>query len=226
MTAPRLGTLPWTPVTEHPELVAPPVAAALAEVPGDVWVAAIDADLADTAAFTEAYGVPGEASANCVVVAARRAGETRLAACLVLATTRADVNGLVRRHLDARKASFAPQDVAVTTTGMAFGGITPIGLPADMPLLVDAAVAASPWLVIGSGIRGSKLAVAGSTLAGLPGAVVLEGLGRPTGGESPATELPRPARAPDDSDVGWSERPAADDDRIYLENRPPHWGRD
>jgi prolyl-tRNA editing enzyme YbaK/EbsC (Cys-tRNA(Pro) deacylase) len=226
MTAPRLGSLHWTPVTEHAELVAPPVAAALTAVPGSVWVTAIDADLADTAAFTEAYGVPSEASANCVVVAARRAGETRLAACVVLATTRADVNGLVRRHLDARKASFAPQDVAVATTGMAFGGITPIGLPADIPVLVDTAVAAQEWLVIGSGIRGSKLAVSGSTLAGLPGAVVLEGLGRPVAPESPTVEPPRAARAPDDSDVGWSERPPADDDRRYLEDRPPHWGSD
>jgi len=225
MTAPSLGSLHWMPAAEHPELVAPPVAEALAGLADEVWVAPIDADLADTAAFTEAYGVPGEASANCVVVAARRAGETRLAACVVLATTRADVNGLVRRHLDARKASFAPQDVAVATTGMAYGGITPVGLPADIPVLVDAAVAAGEWLVIGSGIRGSKLAVSGSTLAALPGAVVLEGLGRPVA-ESPAVDHPRPARAPDDSDVGWSERPPADDDRRYLENRPPHWGSD
>jgi prolyl-tRNA editing enzyme YbaK/EbsC (Cys-tRNA(Pro) deacylase) len=226
MTAPRLGSLQWMPVAEHPELVAPPVAEALAGLVDGVWVAAIDADLADTAAFTEAYGVPGEASANCVVVAARRAGETRLAACVVLATTRADVNGLVRRHLDARKASFAPQDVAVTTTGMAFGGITPIGLPTDIPVLVDAAVAAGEWLVIGSGFRGSKLAVSGSTLAGLPGAVVLEGLGRPVAADQSPAEPPRPARAPDDSDVGWSERSAVDEDRRYLEDRPPHWGSD
>ena len=90
-------------------------------------MAEIDADLADTAAFCAAYDVPLEASANCVVVAARRAGQTTLAACLVLATTRADVNGLVRRHLGARKASFAPQDVAVAESGMEFGGITPGG---------------------------------------------------------------------------------------------------
>ena len=226
MTAPSLGSLNWTPAAEHPELVAPPVAEALAALTPDVWVAAIDDELADTAAFTEAYGVPSEASANCVVVAARRAGETRLAACVVLATTRADVNGLVRRHLDARKASFAPQDVAVSTTGMAYGGITPIGLPADVPVLVDAAVAAGDWLVIGSGIRGSKLAVSGSALAALPGAVVLEGLGRPVAADGPAVEPSRPARAPDDSDVGWSEQSPADDDRHYLENRPPHWGSD
>jgi prolyl-tRNA editing enzyme YbaK/EbsC (Cys-tRNA(Pro) deacylase) len=144
-------------------------------------VAPIDDAAADTAAFIDTYQVPSAASANCVVVAARRAGQTTLAACLVLATTRADVNGLVRRHLDARKASFAPQDVAVAESGMAYGGITPIGLPSSWPVLVDAAVAAGEWLVIGSGTRGSKLAVPGSVLAALPGAVVLEGLGQPLG---------------------------------------------
>ena len=179
MTAPQLGTLTWVPAADRPDLLGAPVAAALAGSTGPAWVAAIDDDLADTAAFGEAYGVPAEASANCVVVAARRGGETTLAACLVLATTRADVNGLVRRHLDARKASFAPQDVAVAESGMAYGGITPVGLPASWPVLVDAAVAATDLLVVGSGTRGSKLLVPGEVLAALPGAQVLEGLGRP-----------------------------------------------
>ena len=132
MTAPVPGTLPWQPAADHPELLGAPVAAALPSLSGPAWVAEIDDELADTAAFTEAYGVPPEVSANCVVVAARRGGETTLAACLVLATTRADVNGLVRKHLGARKASFAPQDVAVAESGMAFGGITPVGLPARL----------------------------------------------------------------------------------------------
>jgi prolyl-tRNA editing enzyme YbaK/EbsC (Cys-tRNA(Pro) deacylase) len=231
MTAPRLGSLTWLPAASRPDLLAGPVVAALPDLPGPAWVAAIDDDLADTAAFTDAYGVPPEASANCVVVAARRAGQTTLAACLVLATTRADVNGLVRRHLDARKASFAPQDVAVAETGMAYGGITPIGLPPGWPVLVDAAVAAGDLLVIGSGTRGSKLAVPGDVLARLPGAHVLEGLGRPVPADpapAPATAAPLPVRAPDDTDVGWGERPAEPDDadRRYLEDRPPHWGSD
>jgi prolyl-tRNA editing enzyme YbaK/EbsC (Cys-tRNA(Pro) deacylase) len=179
MTAPQLGTLTWRPADQHLDLLGEPVAAALPALAGAAWVAEIDDDAADTAAFTDAYAVPATASANCVVVAARRAGETTLAACLVLATTRADVNGLVRRHLGARKASFAPQDVAVAETGMAYGGITPIGLPASWPVLVDPAVAAGELLVVGSGTRGSKLAVPGAVLAALPGAEVLEGLGQP-----------------------------------------------
>jgi prolyl-tRNA editing enzyme YbaK/EbsC (Cys-tRNA(Pro) deacylase) len=227
---PVLGSLTWLPAAEHPELLGGPVAAALSGLTGPAWVAAIDDELADTAAFTDAYGVPLEASANCVVVAARRAGQTTLAACLVLATTRADVNGLVRRHLGARKASFAPQDVAVAESGMAYGGITPVGLPSSWPVLVDAAVAAADLVVIGSGTRGSKLAVPGAVLAALPSAEVLEGLGQPlTDGPAPAPAAPAGARrAPDDSDVGWGERTGdpSDDDRRYLEDRPPHWGSD
>ncbi|RZU34417.1 YbaK/EbsC family protein [Blastococcus saxobsidens] len=231
LPAPALGSLTWLPAADRPDLVAAPVASALAVLDGPAWVAEIDDDLADTAAFTEAYGVPLEASANCVVVAARRAGETTLAACLVLATTRADVNGLVRRHLGARKASFAPQDVAVAESGMAYGGITPVGLPASWPLLVDAGVAAADLVVIGSGTRGSKLAVPGSLLAALPAAEVLEGLGQPLPDEAPSPPPAQPLRvrrAPDDSDVGWGERPSdvSDDDRRYLEDRPPHWGSD
>jgi prolyl-tRNA editing enzyme YbaK/EbsC (Cys-tRNA(Pro) deacylase) len=231
MTAPRLGSLIWLPATERPDLLGAPVAAALSLLPGPAWVAEIDADLADTAAFCAAYDVPLESAANCVVVAARRAGQTTLAACLVLATTRADVNGLVRRHLGARKASFAPQDVAVAESGMEFGGITPVGLPADWPLLIDPEVEAADFVVIGSGTRGGKLAVAGSLLAALPVAEVLEGLGQPVPEAvppPPPSAPARPSRAPEDSDIGWGERPGepADDDRRYLEDRPPHWGND
>jgi prolyl-tRNA editing enzyme YbaK/EbsC (Cys-tRNA(Pro) deacylase) len=229
MTAPALGSLTWVPAAERPDLLGAPVAAALPLLSTPAWVAEIDDDLADTAVFTDAYGVPAEASANCVVVAARRAGQTTLAACVVLATTRADVNGLVRRHLGARKASFAPQDVAVAESGMAYGGITPVGLPSDWPVLVDPAVAAADWVVIGSGTRGSKLAVPGSLLAALPAAVVLEGLGQPLSLDTAPAPAPlRRERAPDDSDVGWGERvPEVDDaDRRYLEDRPPHWGSD
>jgi prolyl-tRNA editing enzyme YbaK/EbsC (Cys-tRNA(Pro) deacylase) len=118
-------------------------------------------------------------SANCVVVSGRRDGVERVAACLVLATTRADVNGVVRRLLDVRKASFLPMDRAVGETGMAYGGITPVGLPAGWRLLVDAAVAGVPAAVIGSGVRHSKLVLPGRRLADLPGAQVVPGLGVP-----------------------------------------------
>ena len=167
------GNLHWEPADRHTELLAPPVAAALGGVP-TARVAPIDVTLADTAAFCEAYGVALEASANCVVVAGKRGGEVRYAAVLVLATDRADINGVVRRHLDARKISFAAQEDAVTLTGMEFGGITPVGVPEAWPILVDRAVLAAGEVVIGSGIRGSKLLVSATDLATLPGAEVLD----------------------------------------------------
>jgi prolyl-tRNA editing enzyme YbaK/EbsC (Cys-tRNA(Pro) deacylase) len=174
-------SLSLQPALSAPSLLAPPVDAALRAWPpaGEVLVAAIDPALADTAAFCERYGVPPEESANCVVIAGRRGGETSYAACVVAATTRADVNGLVRRHLGVRKASFGAVDVVTSLTGMDYGGITPIGLPPEWPVLVDAAVAklGDVLVVIGSGIRGSKLWLPARLLAELPGAEVLPGLG-------------------------------------------------
>lgn len=174
------------PALTRPDLLAPPVLAALRGWQGsvsvdEVTVTEIDPEVADTAAFCARYGVALEESANCVVVAGKRAGQVRLAACVVLATTRTDVNGLVRRHLDVGKASFAPREAAVAGTDMEYGGITPVGLPAGWSLLVDTAVAAHPRVVVGSGVRRSKLLLPGAALAGLPRAVVLEGLGIPAG---------------------------------------------
>ncbi|MFH9006293.1 YbaK/EbsC family protein [Streptomyces afghaniensis] len=133
---------------------------------------------ADTATFVEHYGRDLlERSANCVVVAGKRGGESTLAACVVLSTTRVDVNGVVRRQLGARKASFAAMDTATGETGMEYGGITPLGLPGGWPVLVDAAVVDLPYVLVGSGRRRGKLLVPGKAFAELPGAVVLEGLG-------------------------------------------------
>jgi prolyl-tRNA editing enzyme YbaK/EbsC (Cys-tRNA(Pro) deacylase) len=170
------GTLDWTTVSA--DLVAAPVAAALADWPraGEALAAPIDPDLADTAAFCEQYGVLMDDSANCVVIAGRRGELTRYAACVVLATTRADVNGVVRKRLDARKASFAPMADAVELSGMEFGGITPIGLPADWPILIDRAVLDRGVVVIGSGLRRSKIALPSDALAQLRGAEVIDGL--------------------------------------------------
>jgi prolyl-tRNA editing enzyme YbaK/EbsC (Cys-tRNA(Pro) deacylase) len=177
-----VGTLTWVPAPSRPDLLAEPVVIALKDLGAaadDVQVAEIDPDLADTAAFCARYEVGLDISANCVVVAAKRGGQRQLAACMVLATTRADVNGLVRRHLDARKVSFAAMDVATAETGMEYGGITPVGLPPAWPLLVDGAVAAGDQVVVGSGVRRSKLLLPGRLLAALPNAQVLDGLGQP-----------------------------------------------
>ncbi len=170
MQHPDRGTLDWQPARDRTELLAAPVAAALAGSALACYVTPIDPDLADTAAFCAAYDVPLEASANCVVLAGRRGATTTTAACVVLATDRADVNQVVRRHLDVRRISFAPMAEAVSRTGMEHGGITPVGLPPSWPLLIDVGVLAAPWVVVGSGLRRSKLAVPGVSLARLPGA--------------------------------------------------------
>jgi prolyl-tRNA editing enzyme YbaK/EbsC (Cys-tRNA(Pro) deacylase) len=177
------GSLTVVPAPSRTDLLAEPVAKALAALtdPDAVGVTEIDPSLADTAAFCEAYGSSLEASANCVVVAGKRAGEVRFAAALVLATTRADVNGVIKRRLDVRKASFAPMDEAVELTGMEYGGITPIGLPAQWPILVDSRVVATPHVIVGSGLRRSKISIAGPALGALPGAQVIEGLAREAG---------------------------------------------
>ncbi len=170
----KLGTLTFVPVDEALELVGGPVRRHIERSGGaGLWVSAIEADLADTAAFCEHYDIALAASANCVVVEAKRADRVWHAACLVLATTRADVNGTVRKHVDARKISFASMETAVSLTGMEYGGITPVGLPADWPILVDQNVADQERVVIGSGIRGSKLLAATDVLAALPAAEVL-----------------------------------------------------
>ena len=177
------GSLNAVAASRHPELLAAPVFDAVSGLDADlaarIGAATIDPALADTAEFCARYGVGLDVSANCVVIKGKRGGEVRYAACMVLATTRADVNGVVRRRLDARTASFAPIDEAVALTGMEYGGITPLGLPVDWPILVDAAVARADEVVIGSGIRASKLFLPGAAVAGLPNAEVIEGLARP-----------------------------------------------
>ena len=178
-----MPALEFAPATTRPDLLAVPVRHAIAqldpEFAAEVRVSAIDSDLADTAAFCEAYGVTLDASANCIVVAGRRGDTTTYAACVVLATTRADVNGTARRLLDARRVSFAPTEDAVRLTGMEYGGITPLGLPADWRILIDSAVIEVPEAIIGAGIRAAKIAVPGALLASLTGAEVVDGLARP-----------------------------------------------
>ncbi len=177
--SPVLGRLHSRPALDRPDLLADPVAAALAgwSASGEVGVVAIDPSLADTAAMSEAYGVPLAAGVNCVLVGGTRDGDERVAACLVRADTRTDVNRVVRRLLDVRKASFLPMDRAVELTAMEYGGITPVGLPADWLLLVDAAVARAPVVIVGSGVRRSKLVLPGALVGQLRGAEVVEGLG-------------------------------------------------
>lgn len=176
---PELPGLTGLPAAEQTHLLAPPVTAALAQWPfrDEVTAVEIDPALADTMALVDAYGLDPAHSVNCVIVAGKRAGVERIAACLVPADTRADVNRAVKRLLDVRKCSFMPQDRAVEESGMEYGGITPIGLPESWRILVDGRVPAIDAAVIGSGVRHSKLVLAGRLLAELPNAEVVDGLG-------------------------------------------------
>ena len=178
MSLPEIGTLTSLPALDHPELLAPPVAAALAAWPAadGVAVVGIDPEHADTAAMSAAYDLPMDTGANCVLVAGSRAGEERVAACVVRADTRADVNNRVRRLLDVRKASFLPMDRAVAESGMEHGGITPLGLPDGWRVLVDPRCLEIGVAVLGSGLRRSKVLLPGRLLGELPGAEVVDGL--------------------------------------------------
>jgi prolyl-tRNA editing enzyme YbaK/EbsC (Cys-tRNA(Pro) deacylase) len=137
-----------------------------------------DPALADTAAFCEAYGYAMEDSANTIVVVGK-ADPPRYAACVLLATTRLDVNGTVRRRLGTRKASFAGADATLALTGMALGGVTAVGLPEDVPLWVDAAVFGRERIVLGGGSRARKLLAPPALLLALSAVEVVEGLAAP-----------------------------------------------
>jgi prolyl-tRNA editing enzyme YbaK/EbsC (Cys-tRNA(Pro) deacylase) len=170
----KIGKLTFEPIEACRELVATPVIASIDKLGlKDVYASEIDASLSDTAAFCEAYGVGLDISVNCVIVEAKRADRVWYAACMIPATDRIDINGVVRKELDAKKVSFAPMDTAVRLSGMEYGGITPIGLPEDWVVLVDEKVVTMLHVIIGAGLRGSKLAVSGENLASLPNAKVL-----------------------------------------------------
>ena len=180
---PGIGSLEPAPALAHLDLLAPPVAAALTALAergvataSSALVVAIDPELADTEVMTREFGMDLALSSNCILVAGKRAGEERIAACVVRATTNADVNHVVKKRLDVRKASFWPQERAVEASGMEYGGITPVGVPESWRLLIDSACATG-WSCIGSGLRRSKLFVTGELLAALPGAEIVEHLG-------------------------------------------------
>jgi prolyl-tRNA editing enzyme YbaK/EbsC (Cys-tRNA(Pro) deacylase) len=139
----------------------------------------IDPAYAATADFCAEYGYRMEESANCIVVATKT-GERRYAACLVQATRRLDVNGTVRRRLGARKVSFAPPEDTVELTGQLPNGVTPLALPDDLPLWIDAGVMDHHRVIIGGGSLSLKLYVPPAALAALPGAEVVEGLAKAT----------------------------------------------
>jgi len=180
----NLGTVTWEPALQHPDLLGTAVnsrlhewEAASPDLAAQVMVCAIDPEFSDTAAMSERYNIPMHDSVNCVLVAGKREGVERTAAVAVRADTRADINGAIKKMLDVRKASFLPMDRAVAESGMEYGGITPVGLPAGWRFVVDASINTDDWIVIGSGVRPSKIAIPGRVLVELAAAEVVEGLG-------------------------------------------------
>lgn len=154
-----------------------PVLAAAAATGHPFEIVPCDPDLADTAAFCEAYGYGLDQSANAIVVVGK--SEPRVyVACLVLATTRLDVNGVVRKRLGVKKASFASADETGELTGMQIGGVTPYGLTGTLPLWIDARVMQVDQVIVGGGSRDRKLLVPPASLAALPGAEVIDGLAK------------------------------------------------
>jgi prolyl-tRNA editing enzyme YbaK/EbsC (Cys-tRNA(Pro) deacylase) len=133
-----------------------------------------DPALADTAAFCEAYGFAPEDSANTILVIGKSNPPTYVA-CVVLATTRLDVNRAVKQKLGVR-ASFAPPEATRELTGMEIGGVTVFGLPAEMPIWVDSRVMARERIVLGGGSRSCKVLAAPEILSALPDVEIVEGL--------------------------------------------------
>jgi len=160
--------------TDHLDPAARAVVDHLVALGVDHELLACDPALADTAAFCAAYGVAPEDSANTIVVAGK-ADPPVWAACVVLATTRLDVNSAVRRRLGVKKASFASAEETAALTSMMIGGVTAFGLPASVPLWVDAAVMARPRIVLGGGSRSWKVRCPPAALLAA-GAEVVEGL--------------------------------------------------
>jgi prolyl-tRNA editing enzyme YbaK/EbsC (Cys-tRNA(Pro) deacylase) len=160
-------------------------------------------DLADTAAFCEAYGIPLDRSANTIVVSSRRP-EGHHVACVVLATDRLDVNGEVRRRLDVKKASFAPAEETVRLTGMMIGGVTPFALPKELPIWIDAGVMALDWVILGAGSRSAKVRIDPELLTALANVTVIDRLAKPTapGDDGPVNSAAQKEEVADDRDQG------------------------
>ena len=145
---------------------------------GEHELFACDPALADTAAFCAAYGFAPEDSANTILVIGK-SNPPVYAACVVLATHRLDVNRAVKERLGTRKASFASADETRALTGMEIGGVTAFGLPAELPVLIDAAVMARERIVLGGGSRSWKVIAPPAILRTIPAAEVIEGLAAP-----------------------------------------------
>jgi prolyl-tRNA editing enzyme YbaK/EbsC (Cys-tRNA(Pro) deacylase) len=175
-------SLRFVPIESAPELVSISVAECIRVWRGavptkELLVAEIDPAAAGGYEFCTRYGYQHTEGANCVVIEATRGDVSKIAACLVPVGCRMDLGGFVRRHLKARRVSLASKDFVLKETGMEYGSITPFGLPTDWFILVDSTIAATPRVIVGGGLRKSKLSVPGAALLELPNAESIDGLG-------------------------------------------------
>lgn len=172
----QVGNLTFSPLAKNLSLVPQPIQREVNRggFGVGIYVVAINPEVSDTAAFCETYNVPRGISTNCIIVEAKHADKTWYAACLILADNTIDVNGKVRKYLNARKVSFAPKDTTLALTQMEYGGITPLGLPETWPILIDKNVCAKQQLIIGGGVRSSKILVETAVLTSLEHAVTID----------------------------------------------------
>ena len=169
-----------SPVAEHDELysaLAPVVRDALRANALASEVLVCDASLADTEAFCNHYGYSLADSANAILISSR-SGDLKHALCVLLATTRLDTNKVARKKLGARRVSFADPAITRELTGMELGGVTPFGLPSNLPLWIDSQVMQRERVILGGGNRESKLVMPPEELLKLPGAEVVEALAK------------------------------------------------
>ena len=174
----KIGDLSFGVALENQHLIAKPVQKYLETLGSadEVLVAEIRPDFSDSLAFCEEYRISPEIGANCLIVEGVRGENKKYAACLVPINSRANINSIVRKQLDARRASMVSKVFAVSESGMEYGSITVVGLPKEWPILIDKSLVALPQVIIGAGLRKSKLLVSGKFLSELLGAVVIQGL--------------------------------------------------
>ncbi len=136
-----------------------------------------DPKKADTEVFCAHYGYSPAHSANTILVKAKTGGE-RFVACVLLATTRLDVNRVVRKRLGARRVSFASAEETRAITAMEVGGVTPLGLPENLPVWVDSRVMEVDYVILGGGDRSSKIKISPEIFRSTPNTSIVDGLGK------------------------------------------------
>ncbi|MGE5042019.1 MAG: YbaK/EbsC family protein [Candidatus Levyibacteriota bacterium] len=178
----KFGELDFQPALRQPDIIAKPVFEGikkLSEYSQEILSAQIDPQYSDSQAFCEHYNVVPEKGANCIILEAK-GGKSQFAACLVPVNSKANINSVIRKFLEAKSVSFSSREDAVGKTGMEFGSITIIGLPSEWPLLIDESLTKLNWMIIGGGLRTSKLLVPGKLLEHLPNAVLIPEMSTPS----------------------------------------------